>query len=278
MEDSDGTTADGTRRMVVCAVDHSSHAHAVAYAAAGMAMKFDADVALFRSDRRVRGSRLEQLAAHGDLETLAHHSIGKPTGGRVKVSVDVTAEEPAEGIRRHIAASRPVAVLMGCRGRTLLARSLFGSTTHSLIRDATVPLMLLPPSDPEVFTVTPLGANCHIGGALIPVDFSESMDGQLRFASDFLATGACPVTLLHVARKGEADRSVTRLDELRLRLHAGRHPVNSIVMEGEVRRVLANLLSGDNYGIVVLGRDRHRSGAVASDLLRVSTALVAVAP
>ncbi len=112
---------------------------------------------------------------------------------------------------------------------------------------------------------------------MIPVDFSESMEGQFRFAATLLASEQCPVMLVHVARKGEADRHIEGMEQAKSQLQSGRHPVDTMVVEGDVRRVLGDLLSGDKFGLVVMGRDRHHSGAVASDLLRVSTSLVAVA-
>lgn len=239
-------------------------------------MQFARDIVLLRSDPRVSGSDVEQMRAHGDLETLALASISVPTGRAVKVRTAVVPDAPADGIRRQIAAAEPLMVLMGSRGRRTLQRSIFGSTAFALMQHAAVPLVVVPPSDPEIFTVMPEGVRCHVGTVLVPVDFSDAMDGQLRFAGTFLAAEACPVTLLHVAKKGEKTRCVDELHQVKDRMTAG-GTVTTMVVEGEVRPVLRDLLQGDTFGMVILGRDRHRTGAVASDLLRLSTALVAVA-
>ncbi|MGE3278158.1 MAG: universal stress protein [Vicinamibacterales bacterium] len=266
----------GAPGPVLCAVDHSPHAGAVAYNAAGMAMQFGRDVVLLRSDPRVNGSDVDQMRAQGDLEKLALTSIAEPTGRAVKVRTTVIHDAPADGIRRYVAAAEPLMVLMGSRGRRGLRRSLFGSTALSLMRHAPVPLVVVPPSDPEVFTVMPEGVRCHMGSVLVPVDFSDAMDSQLQFAGAFLAAETCPVTLLHVAKKGEQARRADELHQVRERMTAGGR-VTPLVVEGEVHPVLRDLLQGDDFGMVILGRDRHRAGTVASDLLHLSTALVAVA-
>lgn len=261
---------------ILCAVDRSPHAATVAYTAAGMAMQFANELVLLRSDPRVNASDPERISALRDMQQLAETSVLGPSGGTIKVRTDVVVDAPADGIRRYIAATSPQMVLMGSRGHSRLGRSLFGSTALSLMQTLTVPLVVVPPTDPEIFTVLPQGVQCHVGAVLVPVDFSDAMDGQLQFANAMLATHACPVTLLHVAKKDESSRH-GELDAIKARMGGG-GDVTTQVVEGDLRQVLRGLLRGDTFGLVIMGLDRHRTGAVASDLLHVSTALVAVVP
>jgi len=52
--------------------------------------------------------------------------------------------------------------------------------------------------------------------------------------------------------------------------------VSALVVQGDPRRMLQQMASSGEYGLVILGRDRHRAGHLASDLLRESNALIAV--
>lgn len=183
---------------------------------------------------------------------------------------------PGEAIRRLVEQFHPLVVVMGTRPRGVLKRSLFGSTAFSLLRDTSVPLVVVPPSNPEVFHLSKAGAKPHLGSVLVPVDFSEAMGDQLRLVSEFVKGTSTTVVLLNVADTEDLTEHVSRLQEVKTQLaHAG--PVEVDVRRGRLRDVLMDMLADGDFGLVVVGRDRHRAGAVAADLLTKSTALVAIA-
>lgn len=263
-------------RVVLCAVDRSVNAYPVAYAAAGVALQLDAALVLMRVDPRISGGKAEIRAAREDLEDVEHKCVSGPTGGRLRARMELTGGSPGEAIRRLVGQFSPLLVVMGTRPRGWLKRSLFGSTAFSLLRDTTVPLVVVPPANPEVFHLSKAGAKPHFGSVLVPVDLSEAMDDQLRLVSEFVKGTSTTVVLLNVAGAEALTEHENRLQQVKAQLaHAG--PVEVDVRRGRLRDVLAETLADGDFGLVVLGRDRHRAGAVAVDLLTESTALVAIA-
>jgi len=262
-------------RVVLCAVDRSPNAYPVAYAAAGVALHLGAELVLLRVDPRVDGSKAEIREAREDLEDVEHKCVSGPTSGRLRARMELVAGSPGEAIRRLAEELHALVVVTGTRQRGLLKRSLLGSTALSLLRDTTVPLVVVPPANPEVFHLSKAGARPHLGSVLVPVDFSDAMENQLHLVSEFVKGTSATVVLLHVAEKGDHTEYVSRLQEVKTRLaHSG--PVEVEVRPGRLRDVLVEMLEDGDFGLVVAGRDRHRRGTVAADLLTESTALVAV--
>lgn len=273
---SPGTT--GLTRTVLCAVDASPLASAVAYAAAGFALQLRASVTLIRSDPRARGSEIEQLNAQHDLEQVADRSILSPTGRRVSTRIVVTASPPDEAIGQLAAAAAPLMVVMGSRGRSRLRRSMFGSQALSLMRNTSLPLVVVPPGGPEIMTVHPTGESyCHVGQVLIPVDFGPGTPSQIAFAAVLLGLKDCHGVLLHVSAGPTSPQQRADLDALHATLQVA-GTTSTMLVQGDPRHVLQQMVAGSRYGMVILGRDRHHAGALAADLLQDSHALVAVTP
>lgn len=262
---------------ILCAVDGSTHAPAVAYTAAGLALQLETSVTVVRADERAAGSEAVQLQAHAELETLIKQSMTRPSGNRILVAPRVVAGHPGDVIRQAIASTHPSMVVMGSRGRRLLSRSLLGSTGLALLRDTAVPLVLVPPSDPEVMSVVPAGSRPHVGGILIPVDLNGPADSQLRLAGLFARGGSPRVTLLHATREADRGHAETMLNGLKSRIPFG-ESVDVVVVTGDATSAVTNLISEFEFGVVVLGRDPHHAGALASEILHNSNALVAIAP
>jgi nucleotide-binding universal stress UspA family protein len=269
---------DNTTRTIFCAVDDTPLASAVAYAAAGFALQLQASVTLIRSDARAAGSELEQLNAQHDLEQLAERSILSPTGRRVSTRIEVTSSTPGEAITRLAAEGAPLMVIMGSRGRSRLKRSMFGSHALSMMRSTSLPLLVVPPGGPEIITVRPTGdPYCHVGEVLIPVDFGPSTPAQLAFAKHLLSLKDCHGVLLHISPTTPTDQQQADLDALQAEL-ALSGTISTMLVQGHPRRVLQEMISDQAYGLVILGRDRHHAGALASELLQESRALIAVTP
>jgi len=263
---------------ILCSVDQTPLASAVAYAAAGFALQLGATIDLVRSDPRVRGTELQRLAAHGDLERLVDQAISGPTDRRVRTALTLSDEPPATLIRRVAAAAAPAMVVMGSRGRSRLRRHLFGSQSATLLRETTLPLVLVPPDGPEIFSLQADAAPyCHVGQILIPVDLGPATEAQVRFARQLLTSKRCHGVLLHVTRDTAETIHRPALDALREALGLD-GDVSTLVRRGRPGPVIAEMLRHDDFGLVVLGRDQRRAGTLASELLRDSNALVAVAP
>lgn len=224
------------------------------------------------------GSEIEQLNAHNELEQVADRSILSPTGRRVSTRIVVTSAAPADAIIELAAVNAPLMVVLGSRGRGRLRRSMFGSQSLSMMRDSELPLIVVPPGGPEIIALDATGEPyCHVGEVLIPVDFSPSTPGQLALARDLLNLHACNGVLLHVSPKPVDAQQRADIEALHADLEVA-GTVSTMLVQGDPRQVLQKMVAGDRYGLVILGRDRHRAGALASDLLHDSHALVAVTP
>ena len=62
------------------------------------------------------------------------------------------------------------------------------------------------------------------------------------------------------------------MEQTKRRFQSGRHPVDSMVVEGGVGLVPGDLLSGDTFGLVVMGLDRRPWGEPGSTIAPGSAA------
>lgn len=270
---------DRAARTIFCCVDESPLASAVAYAAAGFALQLGASVVLIRSAPEISGSDLTKLQLQAELEQLSEQTIQTPTGQRVQTRIVLTVSPLLDAVRALASATPPDLVIMGTRGRGRLRRAMFGSSALSMMRETGLPLLVVPPDGPEIIAVLPDGEPyCHVGHVLIPVDCGPNTPPQIALASMLLGMKACEGVLLHVAPT--ADGIAARrgdLDAMHATLNA-KGSVSTRLVQGDPRRVLREELARGSYGLAILGRDRHRAGDIASELLRESSAMILVAP
>jgi nucleotide-binding universal stress UspA family protein len=137
---------------------------------------------------------------------------------------------------------------MGSRARGRIGRTLLGSTAQRVMQDSVVPVVVVPPSGTEVVAISDRGAVPHVGAIVVPVDPRQPSEAQQRFAQLLASRASVSADVFTVS--------------------PGRD-----VAEGIAERVRAA-----HAGLVVLGRDRHKAGAIACEVLRKTEALVAVVP
>jgi nucleotide-binding universal stress UspA family protein len=263
---------------VLCAVDASPAAADVLYAASGFASHPQSRLRVLRVDDRAGGSPEHALAARTELQGLAERTIPGWISYREGTEFIVRAGDPAETILATAVECGANLVVIGTHTRGFVSRALFGSVTARVMRNTTVPLAVVPPSDLEVVSLTERGAVAHFGSVLVPVSLDAGSARQLAFASRLSLASDRELVLLHVVPPdADSHAPLKKLQEMASHIHAPAG-VRAVVTHGKVVGVILERQERSNAGVVVMGRDPHSPGSVARELLQRSTAVVVFVP
>jgi nucleotide-binding universal stress UspA family protein len=278
-----GASSDAARMpvpalgTVLCAVDSSPAAKAVLYAAAGLAAHPGSRRVVVRVVGRL-SSEDEREAAQVALNAFAHETIPGWIGYRQETDLVAAAGDPAKAILSIAEERGANLIVMGMHSRTGLARMLFGSVTASVLEKTKVPVAVVPPSGPELISLTNDGAVPHVGSVLVPVDLRGQTARQLSWASTLSLASAREITLLHVIPpKADSTGPLHRLREMAgcVDSHSG---VVAVVTHGPLVDVILDRQKRAGAGVVVLGRDAASPGHVAFELLERARAIVVFVP
>ena len=262
---------------VLCAVDSSSAAKAVLYAAAGLAAHPGSRLIVVRVVGRMKSGD-EREAAQIALNALAHETIPGWIGYREETELVAVAGDPAKAILAMAEERGANLIVLGTHSRTGLARLLFGSVTASVLERTKVPVAVVPPSGPELISLTNNGAVPHLGSVLVPVDLGGSSVRQLTLASTLSLASAREMTLLHViAPKADSTGPLHRLRAIAGQVDCDSR-VAAVVTHGPLVDVILDRQKRSGAGVVVLGRDAASPGHVASELLNRTRAVVVFVP
>jgi nucleotide-binding universal stress UspA family protein len=263
---------------VLCAVDTSDMAAGVLYAASGFAAHPQSKLFVLRVDDRANASSEEALAAQVELHDLARRTIPGWLLYREGTEFIVRGGHPSETILATAAECAANLIVTGTRRRGFVSRALFGSVTARVMRETTVPLAVVPPSEMEVISLTERSAVSHLGTVLVPVNLDAGSARQLAFASMLSLASDREIVLLHIVPpNADSHAPLTRLQEMAADVgtHAG---VRAVVTHGPVVGAILDRQQRSNAGVVVLGRDPRSPGTVARELLQKTTAVVVFVP
>lgn len=265
-------------QTVLCAVDDSPHAAAVAFAAAGLAEHLAARLVVVRVDPRADGTPGDQAAARQALAEFMMEGLPSGVGYRERTESRVVAGRPAEAILTASVAEKAGLIVMGTRGRGVLSRTILGSTARDVLKGATVPVAIVPPSDPEIVTVVGARTIPRFGILLVPVDMKSPAASQLSVTGLLAPGSAHRPMLLHVTDAG-VDHALIRerMNPLGLAVPGGRG-AKLLVLEGDVADAIVKVTKKDDVGLVILGRAREAAGSVACAVLERTRAVVVVVP
>ena len=169
--------------------------------------------------------------------------------------------------------------MAGTRGRGALGRAILGSTAAELLRKSPVPLMIVPPSHPEVIALGVTRAQPHVGIILAAVDMSPASERQLAWAARLTPASDHHLLLLHVVadeaqhahaleRMNAAARQITTASGSRLLVRVGAPAEQVLYVAGREK----------GLGVVVVGRSSDEPGKLAYELLRLDRVVVAMVP
>lgn len=190
------------------------------------------------------------------------------------------AGQVSDAIAREAMATHASLVVIGSRGHGRLSKLLLGSTSERVLRQATTPVLLVPPNEMDICSLDDC-VNLTSGPLIAAVDLSENSAEQLRLASTLAQIGRQPLLLLTVARSRVTDHDASQ--QLRERAHALTPvtPKALIVRRGSVAEEISRCAVIEGAGLVVMGlraSPRCQPGTIASAVLKTRRAFVLAVP
>jgi nucleotide-binding universal stress UspA family protein len=190
--------------------------------------------------------------------------------------------DPADEILKAAERAGAGLIVMGTRGLGAAGRLMFGSTAERVIRDAHVPVLVVPDLAPDRLAVERGTAMQSIGHVVASVGLDATDTLVAAAAGEWAATFGTPLTLAHVtpdvptpawwpfARPG-----IESVDEARARLQSLARSVPTAgsalidVRHGHVAEGLSAIVRDRDAGLLVVSRGSgaHRLGATAYRLM-----------
>ncbi|MFN7978771.1 MAG: universal stress protein [Vicinamibacterales bacterium] len=197
-------------------------------------------------------------------------------------ALDIVTGDPADEILKAAERAGAGLVVMGTRGLGAAGRLLFGSTAERVIRDAHVPVLVVPDLAPDRLAVEHGTAMQSIGHVVASVGLDATDTLVAAAAGEWAATFGTPLTLAHVcpdiptpawwpfARPGaeSVDEARTRLQSLARSVPtAGNALIDA--RRGNVAEGLSAIVRDRDAGLLVVSRGSgaHRLGATAYRLM-----------
>jgi nucleotide-binding universal stress UspA family protein len=221
-----------------------------------------------------------------DLEVLVR---GVLPASRLDYDLRVVTGPPAATILRLAREEGADLLVIGTHGARG-SDSAFGTTTGAVLRDADLPVLVVPNCVGDLHSLDEQRELSQIGSVLAPIDFGPLARRDARIAASIAGALQIPLLLLHVSPAQPAGRALdpaaalVQLSELRDEI-ARETPVEAQVLKGEPATVIAAVASERKVGLVVMGLrgaggvDGPRPGSIAYRLLGITpTMLLALPP
>jgi nucleotide-binding universal stress UspA family protein len=182
----------------------------------------------------------------------------------------------SDAIQRE-ARKQETVVVMGARGHGGLARIILGSTSEAVLRGATTPVLLVPPTDMDIINLSDRAA-LTCGPVVAAVDLDEACRRQIELAGHLALVAGQPLVLMTVARRGLTEHDAAA--QLRER-GRGLAPAKLVVRRGNIATEIARCAAAEGAGLVVMGlrsTPRCQPGGIASAVLKTKRAFVLAVP
>ena len=195
-------------------------------------------------------------------------------------NITVRTGRVSDAVAREAASQGGALIVMGSRGRGRVARAVLGSTSEAVLRNATAPVLLVPPTDLDIVSIGDrVALTC--GPVIAAVDLGEHCPRMLEMASLMAHIASQPLKLLTVARARMSDAEAAA--QLAGR---GRHlqpvkPGGMMVRRGTVADEISRTAVEEGAGLVVMGlraTPKCQPGSIASAVLRTRKAFVLAVP
>ncbi len=290
-------------RSVICPVDFSDASRGALRYAAVVANYFHAELTVLTVTDPLLTEAAELSGAAEHLPEAINKEllrfVKKSFEGGVtpeNMKLTVATGKPAVEILRT-AKERPAdLVVMSTHGLTGVRKLFFGSTTERVLRETTVPILLIPAHDHGPARVEDVKS--AVKRVLIPVDLSAATVDQVRSARKVAAVLEVPVLLAHVvepvhfAVSGlphlpnlEVERRA-RAEKALAELASGVPPElrpEALVAYGDPAEEIAKVARDRDAGLIVIGLHAStllgpRMGSVTYRVLCLTSTLVLALP
>jgi nucleotide-binding universal stress UspA family protein len=260
-------------QTVIAAIDLGPSSSRVLLHAAGFARLLSCTLKVLHVD----GGVSENSQAHV-LEFCRNHA---------PYEIDIGAEDVivapglvSDVILREAIRNDARLVVVGSRGHSRFAKLILGSTSEAVLRGATVPVLLVPPNDVDIVSITDRAA-LTCGPVLVAVDLAEPNNESLAMAGDLAWRTKQPLMMMTVApQRLDHDAADALLRDHGRRL-GDQRPRALIVRRGDVAEEISLCARREGSGLVVMGlrtRPRATPGAIASAVLNTNRAFVLAVP
>jgi nucleotide-binding universal stress UspA family protein len=287
---------------ILCPVDFSEPSRAALRYAAAIAAHLGAALTLLTVNDPLLAEAADMSGGSGRLAADAKSELEKffrdslpGSARRPAAELVVATGASAAEILRHARESADL-IVMSSHGATGIRKLFFGSTTERVLRETSVPVLVVPRSDagPETFDEL----KKIVRRILVPVDLSAALDDQVRAAAGLAETFEAPLLLVHIVepvravvpghayaanvdseRRGRAEQ---RLQAIVATLPASRRP-EALVMFGEPSEEISKIANDRGVGLIVMGLHASallgaRMGSVTYRVLCVTNAIVLALP
>jgi len=291
-----------SRPTILCPIDFSDASRGALRCAATIAEHFGARLVLLAVEDPFLTQALdlgtgvvwEPEVTRRELVKLAAQVVGvRPS---LVTECDVAVGRPADEILRISRTIGADLIVMSTHGLTGVRKLFFGSTTESVLRETTVPVLATHPADPGPATMEE--ARAQLRRILVPVDLVAESLHQVQVAKALSQALDLPFTVMHVveplrsalvtqARVPDIElERMTRADDALADLIATvprqLHP-DLVVAHGDPAEEIAREARNRRAGLVVIGLrgsalNGPRVGSVTYRLLCLAPALVLALP
>jgi nucleotide-binding universal stress UspA family protein len=292
-----------SRGSVICPVDFSDASRGALRYAAVVANYFESELTVVTVSDPLLTEAAELSGAAEHLPEAVNKElrrfVQKSFDGSVtpqNMTLTVATGKPAVEILR-LARERPAdLVVMSTHGLTGVRKLFFGSTTERVLRETTVPVLLVPAHDHG--PARPDDVQRVVKRILIPVDLSAATLQQVHSARNVAAALEIPVLLAHVVepvhfaasglphlpnleveRRSRAEKA---LAELASSVPADLRP-EALVAYGDPAEEIAKIARDRDAGLIVIGLHAStllgpRMGSVTYRVLCLTSTLVLALP
>src|SRR5688572_15790267 len=121
----------------------------------------------------------------------------------------IRAGRVSDAIAREAHGQDALLVVIGSRRHSPVAKFILGSTSEAVLKNATTPVLLVPPTDMDIVNIGDR-VTLTSGAVIAAVDLSEDSDEQLRFAAAIAALGRHALLMMTVAKSRVTDHAAAQ--------------------------------------------------------------------
>lgn len=287
---------------ILCPIDFSEPSRAALRYAAAIAVHAGAGLTLLTVNDPLLAEAADMAEGSGRLAADARVELEKfyrdslPGSARRPAAGFVVSTGPAAAeILRHAKEGADLLV-MSSHGATGIRKLFFGSTTERVLRETSVPVLVVPRGDTGPETLADIKK--VVRRVLVPVDLSAAIEDQVAVAASLAETLDASLLVVHIIEPVRAvvpghayaanvdserrDRAEQRLQAFVAALPAERRP-EGLVMFGEPAEEISKIGTDRGVGLIVMGLHASalmgpRMGSVTYRVLCVTHAIVLALP